>query len=171
LNYGRITNNVRAQDARFQQALVNYEDTVLRAAREVEDALIAFLKEQESAVSSQKSVEAAQSSVHLAFIRYREGEEDFQRVVDSERSPLQAKNRLAQTRSAIATNLIALYKALGGGWELREDRPIVPVPMQQEMASRTNWGDLLPAESPPPPPELAPPTPAGSAPALLPPDW
>jgi len=171
LNYGRITNNVRAQDARFQQALVNYEDTVLRAAREVEDALIAFLKEQESAVSSQKSVEAAQSSVHLAFIRYREGEEDFQRVVDSERSPLQAKNRLAQTRSAIATNLIALYKALGGGWELREGRPIVPVPMQQEMASRTNWGDLLPAESPPPPPELAPPTPAGSAPALLPPDW
>jgi hypothetical protein len=107
----------------------------------------------------------------LAFIRYREGEEDFQRVVDSERSLLQAKNRLAQTRSAIATNLIALYKALGGGWELREGRPIVPVPMQQEMASRTNWGDLLPAESPPPPPELAPPTPAGSAPALLPPDW
>ena len=82
LNYGRITNNVRAQDARFQQALVNYEDTVLKAAREVEDALIAFLKEQDSAVSSQKSVEAAQSSVHLAFIRYREGEEDFQRVVD-----------------------------------------------------------------------------------------
>jgi hypothetical protein len=66
--------------------------------------------------------------------------------------------------------LIALYKALGGGWELREGRPIVSLPMQQEMASRTNWGDLLPAESPPPP-ELAPPTPAGAAPALLPPDW
>ena len=171
LNYGRITNNVRAQDARFQQALVNYEDTVLSAAREVEDALIAFLKAQESAVSSQKSVEAAQSSVHLAFIRYREGEEDFQRVVDSERSLLQEKNKLAQTRSAIATNLIALYKALGGGWEIREGRPIVPPPMQAEMASRTNWGDLLPAESPPPPPNLALPTPASVAPVLLPPDW
>jgi outer membrane protein TolC len=171
LNYGRITNNVRAQDSRFQQALVNYEDAVLKAAREVEDALIAFLKAQESAVSSQKSVEAAQSSVHLAFIRYREGDEDFQRVVDSERSLLQEKNRLAQTRSATAANLIALYKALGGGWELREGRPIVPVPVQEEMASRTNWGDLLPAQSPPPPPELAPPTPAGVTPVLLPPDW
>ena len=54
LNYGRITNNVRAQDARFQQALVNYENTVLKAAQEVEDALIGFLKAQESAVSSAK---------------------------------------------------------------------------------------------------------------------
>ena len=53
LNYGRITNNVRAQDARFQQALVNYEDTVIKAAREVEDGLIGFLKAQESAVNSQ----------------------------------------------------------------------------------------------------------------------
>ena len=169
LNYGRITNNVRAQDARYQQALVNYDDTVLNAAREVEDALIAFLKAQESAVSSQRSVEAAQSSVRLAFIRYREGAEDFQRVVDSERSLLQEKNKLAQTRSAIATNLIALYKALGGGWEIREGRPIVAPALQAEMASRTNWGDLLPAESPPP--ALAPPPPAGATPFLLPPDW
>jgi len=171
LNYGRITNNVRAQDARFQQALVNYEDTVLKAAREVEDALIAFLKAQESAVSSRKSVQAAQDSVRLSLIRYREGEEDYQRVVDSQRSLLQEENKLAATRSSIATNLIALYKALGGGWELREGRPIVPIPMQEEMASRTNWGDLLPAESPPPPPELAPPTPASVAPIRLPPDW
>jgi hypothetical protein len=150
---------------------VNYEDTVLKAAREVEDALIAFLKAQESAVSSRKSVQAAQDSVRLSLIRYREGEEDYQRVVDSQRSLLQEENKLAGTRSSIATNLIALYKALGGGWEIREGKPIVPPPMQADMAARTNWGDLLPAESPPPTPNLPLPTPAGIAPALLPPDW
>jgi NodT family efflux transporter outer membrane factor (OMF) lipoprotein len=171
LNYGRITNNVRAQDARFQQALVNYEDTVLKAAREVEDALIGFLKAQESAVSSQKSVQAALNAVKLSLIRYREGAEDYQRVVDSQRSLLQEENKLAETRSSIATNLIALYKALGGGWEIREGRPIVPPPMQAEMASRTNWGDLLPQQSPPTTPNLPLPTPAGVAPVLLPPDW
>ena len=171
LNYGRITNNVRAQDARFQQALVNYEDTVLKAAREVEDALIGFLKAQESAVSSQKSVQAALNAVKLSLIRYREGAEDYQRVVNSQRSLLQEENKLAETRSSIATNLIALYKALGGGWEIREGRPIVPPPMQAEMASRTNWGDLLPQQSPPTTPNLPLPTPAGVAPVLLPPDW
>ena len=67
LNYGRITNNVRAQDARFQQALVNYENTVLKAAQEVEDALIGFLKAQESASALQKSVDAAQLAVASIF--------------------------------------------------------------------------------------------------------
>ncbi len=171
LNYGQITNNVRAQDARFEEAIVNYQDTVLKAAREVEDALIGFLKAQEATDSNRKSVTAAEEAVRLSFIRYREGAEDFQRVVDSERALLQQKNRLAQTRSDIATNLIALYKALGGGWEIREGRPVVSEALQAEMASRTNWGGLLPAPPPPTTPKLPLPTPAGAAPLLLPPDW
>ena len=84
LNYGRITNNVRAQDARFQQALVSYENTVLKAAQEVEDALIGFLKAQESASDRQKSVDAARLAVDLSLIQYREGAVDFQRVIDSQ---------------------------------------------------------------------------------------
>jgi len=171
LNYGQITNNVRAQDARLEQAIVNYQNTVLTAAREVEDALIAFLKAQEATVANRRSVSAAEDAVRLSFIRYREGAEDFQRVVDSERALLQQKNRLAQTRSDIATNLIALYKALGGGWEIRKGKPIVSEALQAEMARRTNWGGLLPAPPPPPPPELPLPTPAAATPLLLPPDW
>jgi NodT family efflux transporter outer membrane factor (OMF) lipoprotein len=171
LNYGQITNNVRAQDARYQEALVHYQDTVLKAAQEAEDGLISFLKQTESAVSEQKSVEAAKRSVDLAMIQYREGADNYQRVIDAERFLLQEKNRYAETRSAIAANLIAVYKALGGGWELREGKPVVPPAMQAEMAARTNWGDLLPAQSPPTTPDLPLPTPAGSAPVLLPPDW
>jgi outer membrane protein TolC len=138
LNYGRITNNVRSQDARFQQALVNYENTVLKAAQEVEDALIGFLKAQQSASDLQKSVDAARLAVDLSLIQYREGAVDLQRVVDSQTRLLTEMNSLAQTRSSIATNLIAVYKALGGGWEVGEGIPIVSEALQAQMASRTN---------------------------------
>ena len=171
LNYGRITNNVRAQDARFQQALVNYENTVLKAAQEVEDALITFLKAQESAVNLQRSVDAAQRSVALSIIQYREGAENFQRVINSQTKLLDVMNRLAQTRSSIATNLIGVYKALGGGWEVGEGKPIVSDALQAQMASRTDWGNLLPPPPPPRPTDIAPPPPASVTPAVLAPDW
>ncbi|ARN83610.1 transporter [Methylocystis bryophila] len=171
LNYGQITNNVRAQDARFQQALTNYEQTVLSAQREVEDGLIGYLKEQESAVNYQRAVEAALESVRLSMIQYREGATDYLRVLNSQTSLLQQRNRLVEARSTIALNLIGVYRGLGGGWEIRNGKPVVPIEVQADMASRTNWGDLLPAPSPPPTDALPLPTPAGAAPALRPPDW
>jgi NodT family efflux transporter outer membrane factor (OMF) lipoprotein len=168
-NYGRIENNVRVQDARFQQLLVNYQDTVLRAAQEVEDALIGFLKNQEALAFEQNSVTAAQRSVEIASAQYREGAVDYQRVIDTERILLQEETRLADTRSAVATNLIALYKALGGGWELRVGQPILPAGTQDEMQKRTNWGRLLPP--PPAPDTLNPPAPAREIPILPKPQW
>ena len=171
LNYGQITNSVRAQDARFQQAVVQYENTVLKAAQEVEDALITFLKAQESAVDLQRSVDAAQRSVETSLIQYREGAIDYQRVVDSQTKLLDVMNRLAQKRSSIATNLIAVYKALGGGWEVGEGKPIVPEAILAQMASRTNWGNLLPPPPPSRPENLNPPPPASATPVLLQPDW
>ena len=156
-NYGRIKNNVRIQDARFQQLLVNYQDTVLRAAQEVEDAITGFLRAQEATVFAQNSVDAAQRSVEIAVAQYREGAVDYQRVLDTQRSLLQEQNTLAQSHSSIATNLIALYKALGGGWELRQGQPIVAESTQTEMQKRTDWGRLLPM---PPSPEADPASPA-----------
>jgi len=140
-NYGRTKNNVRVEDARFQQSLVNYENTVLEAAQEVEDGLTGFLKAREAEVFSQNAAGAAQRSVDLAFVQYREGAVDFQRVLDAQRSLLEEQNALAETSSSVATNLIALYKALGGGWELRSGQPIVPDSTRIEMQERTNWGD------------------------------
>ena len=81
----------------------------------------------------QNSVDAAKRSVELALTQYREGAVDYQRVLDSQRSLLEQQNRLAETRSSIATNLIALYKALGGGWELRQGQPVVAESTQTEM--------------------------------------
>jgi NodT family efflux transporter outer membrane factor (OMF) lipoprotein len=143
LNYGRLENGVRVQDARFQQALVNYRDTVLRAAQEVEDGLSGFLNAQEASTFQQAAATSAAHSVELALVQYREGAADFQRVLDAERSLLQQQNGVAQSSSSVATNLIALYKALGGGWEVRQSQPAVPQPTQRQMEERTNWGDLL----------------------------
>lgn len=168
-NYGRIENNIRVQDARFQQLLVNYKDTVLRAAQESEDALIGFLKAQESTAFVQNSAHAAQRSVEIALVQYREGAVDYQRVLDTQRALLQEEIRLADSRSSIATNLIALYKALGGGWELRQGQPIIATGTLAEMQKRTNWGSLLPPPSPKP--EDLKPLPAQDVPPIKKPYW
>jgi outer membrane protein TolC len=140
LNYGRIRNNVRVEDARFQQTLVTYQNTVLKAAQEVEDNVAGFLREQESTAFGENAVVAARDSVHIALVQYREGAVDYQRVLDTQRVLLQTEQSLARTRSAVATNLIALYKALGGGWELRDGQPVVADRNRIEMQKRTNWG-------------------------------
>ncbi|MEK8091991.1 efflux transporter outer membrane subunit [Methylocystis sp. IM3] len=170
LNYGRIADAVRAQDARFQASLVAYEDTVLKAAREVEDALIGFLKAQQRAGALERSVAAAQRAVELSFIQYKEGAENFQRVLDAQTRLLEERNRLADTRGSIAANLIALYRALGGGWEIRSGKPIVPDAMQAQMAARTDWGRLLPAPPAPAVDQLRAPPAAGETVPLMRPD-
>jgi NodT family efflux transporter outer membrane factor (OMF) lipoprotein len=158
LNYGRLTNAVRVEDARFQQSLVAYRDTVLRAAQEVEDAIAGFANAEQSQVFSQNAVAAAKRSVELALVQYREGATDYQRVLDAQRSLLQEQTTLAQQNSSVATSLVALYKALGGGWELRDGQPVVTQQAQDEMRQRTYWGDVL---TKPRPPEAASQTPPG----------
>ena len=147
-NYGRIRNNIRLQDARFQQLLVDYQDSVLKAAQEVEDGLVGYVKSKEATVFSERAAEAAQKSVDLSMVQYREGAVDYQRVLDAQRSLLEEENALAQSHSAITTNLISLYKALGGGWEVRAGQPVIPEEMIEQMKERTNWGDLLSEPAP-----------------------
>jgi NodT family efflux transporter outer membrane factor (OMF) lipoprotein len=142
-NYGRLKNGVRVEDARFQQLLVQYQNTVLLAAQEVEDSLVGFVNSREALISQEAAVKAAQRAEELALIQYREGAEDYQRVLDAQRSLLQEQNNLAEVRSSVATSWIAVYKALGGGWEFSRGKAFVPEPMQREMKERTDWGDLL----------------------------
>jgi NodT family efflux transporter outer membrane factor (OMF) lipoprotein len=142
-NYGRLENAVRVQDALFQQSLVSYRDTVLKAAQEVEDALAGFVNSQDALVFETKAATSAEKSVSLSLVAYREGATDFQRVLDAQRSLLQQQNSLAQTSSDVVTDLIALYKALGGGWESRQGQPFIPEQTQQQMKERTNWDEML----------------------------
>ncbi|HEY7209479.1 MAG TPA: efflux transporter outer membrane subunit [Bryobacteraceae bacterium] len=141
--FGRIRNQVRAEDARFQQALTTYQNTVLKASQEVEDGIVGFLKTLEAISAQQNAMTAARRSVELASLQYREGAIDYQRVLDSQRTLLQQENNLVNLRSNAATNVISLYKALGGGWEMSVGQPFVPNPIVTEMQNRTNWGNLL----------------------------
>ena len=129
-NYGRIYNNVRYQDALFQQLVVDYQQAVLTAAGEVETGLIQFLKGQEQAQYQAASVDAAKKAVQLAVVQYRGGLTDFNRVATLEVTLVQQQNLLAQARGQIATGLINTYEALGGGWQIRlqETMPIEQLP-------------------------------------------
>ncbi len=146
LNYGRLKDNVRVQDARFQQLVVNYQNTVLRAAQEVEDAIVAFLRTQEQVKFLSASVEATKRSVDLSLIQYREGTVLYNEVLDSQQFLVQREDRLASSRGDVTRNLIAVYKALGGGWEIRQDKDFLPEEVKKEMRERTDWGDLLSRE-------------------------
>lgn len=145
LNYGRLTNLVRVQDARFQELLIQYQNTVLKAQQEVEDNLAAFLRNQEQARFLAESVAAAQKSLDLAVIQYREGITDFTTVLTAQQALLRTQESLAEAQGAIAASLVGIYRALGGGWEIRLGQDFVPAATREEMARRTNWGKMLPS--------------------------
>ena len=142
-NYGRITNQIRVQDARFQELAVNYEDTVLRAAQEVEDAMVGFLQSQNAVFFLADAVKASKRSVDLSLIQYREGLVDYQRVLDTQRDLTTQQDNLVFTAGSVGLNLVAMYRALGGGWEIRGENDFIPASIKEEMETRTNWGDLL----------------------------
>ena len=149
LNYGRINNSVRVQDARLQQLLVDYQNTVLNAAREVEDAIAGYIRERDALESYARSATAAQRSVEIALLQYRESIADYQRVLDTQRVLNSQQQLYVASKQQAATNLVLLYKALGGGWETRANEPVVDQSTLDEMGERTNWGKLLdPAEIP-----------------------
>ena len=142
-NYGRITNNVRVEDARFQELAVNYEDTVIRAAQDVEDAMVGFLQSQNAVVFLADAVKAAKRSVELSLIQYREGLVDYQRVLDTQRDLTTQQDNLVFTAGSVGQNLVAMYRALGGGWEIRGSNDFIPASIKEEMENRTNWGNIL----------------------------
>jgi NodT family efflux transporter outer membrane factor (OMF) lipoprotein len=147
-DYDRTKNSIRIEDARLQQLLVNYQDVVLRAQQEAEDGVTGVVRSHEVATFAQNAANSAQRSSDLSFVQYREGAVEFQRVLDSMRALLQEQTTFVQAQSDTATNLISLYKALGGGWEMHQDRPVIPDKTRDEMEHRVDWGDLL-SKSPP----------------------
>lgn len=143
LNYGRIRNNIRVQDARLQQALVAYQQSVLEAAQEVDDAMVSLAGAQAQKSILYEGVIAAQRSNDLSVLQYREGFSGYQRVLDAQKSLFSQQNRYAASQGQAVQSLVQLYKALGGGWEVREGRPFVDENTLTVMRERTNWGDLL----------------------------
>lgn len=119
LNYGRLLNTIRYHDARLQSTIAIYQNTVLNAGAEVENGLIEFLKSQQRAQALSVSVDAAQKAVQIAIVQYKGGIVDFNRVALLEQNLVQQQDLLAQAQGDIALGLVNVYRALGGGWQLR----------------------------------------------------
>jgi len=146
-NYGRLKSNVRLQDALFQQLLVDYLNTVLQAQGDVENAIVAYLKSHEQLVSYRLAADASQRAVDVATIQYQEGAVGFNTLVTTLSANVQQQDLLSSTQGSVSTNLVQVYKALGGGWEIRDNRDpveLLPPDMKEEMRQRTRaWEGVL----------------------------
>jgi NodT family efflux transporter outer membrane factor (OMF) lipoprotein len=156
LNYGRIENNVRLQQARTQELIAAYQSQVLKAAREAQSALRGFLRSQEQSASMARSVEAALGATEIGVKQYNAGTVSFNTVFQLETAQVQQQDQLVLAQGNIALNLIGVYRALGGGWEFR---------LQQGGGISVSPPTLPPSQAPPPeavpePPSL--PAPSGS---------
>jgi outer membrane protein TolC len=119
LNYGRLINNVRVQDAHMQELIATYQNRVLTAAQEAQTALRGFLRSQEQADALARSAAAAVTATRVEEQLFRQIRADINRLFTLENSKLQEQDNLAVAEGNIALNLIDVYRALGGGWELR----------------------------------------------------
>ena len=151
LNYGQITNAVRVQDAVFQQALLNYQNLVLKAQQEVQDSITRYTEAKKTAQFLAKANRSAIKATHLTLIRYKEGESDYTDVLYAEQQQLRVQTSLVNAQGEVPIALVALYRALGGGWQIRNGNDIVPKQIKENMAARTNWGNLLTQQNHQPP--------------------
>ncbi len=147
LNYDRIRNNIRIEDARLQQALLGYRETVVQAAREAGDAIAGFMGSRAEVRILGDAVVSAQRANELSIVRYREGFSDYQRVLDSQRRLFSQQQRYVASQASMVQDAVALYKALGGGWEDRTSMPPIDAENIDMMRQRTNWDELLIGEA------------------------
>ena len=151
LNYGRLKNNVRLQDALFQQLLTDYRESVLQAQVEVENAIVAYLKSQQQMQDFQQAADAAQRAADISREQYLDGMVDFNTVISTLRTLAGQQDQLASIQGAVTTNLVDVYKSLGGGWQVRAGRDpvdLLPDSTRQEMLDRTGaWRKVFKAQA------------------------
>jgi NodT family efflux transporter outer membrane factor (OMF) lipoprotein len=146
-NYGRLRSNVRLQDALFQQLLVDYQNTVLQAQGDVENSIVAYLKSYQQLASYQLAAAASRRSVGVSTAQYQKCLIDLNNVNSTQNADAQQQDLLTATRGNVATNLVQVYRSLGGGWEIRDNRDpvdLLPAATREEMRERTNyWKGVL----------------------------
>jgi NodT family efflux transporter outer membrane factor (OMF) lipoprotein len=121
-NWGRIQANIKVKEALHDQAFITYQSTVLNAVKEVEDALVGYLQEQQRGLNLADSVKAQQLALILATERYRKGLTTYLEVLEAQRSVYQAQRESLDAQAKQSLQLVALCKALGGGWSTAEIR-------------------------------------------------
>ncbi|MFM0643992.1 efflux transporter outer membrane subunit [Paraburkholderia bryophila] len=143
IDRGQLKNAVRVQDATFQEAVLDYQNTVLQAQKEVEDAIAALRTSLDALAASARASDASQRALRLANAQYRAGSVTYDPVLDASRSALRDGDALAQNQGLAALAAVSLYRALGGGWEVAQGQQVVSEQIATQMAQRTDWGRLL----------------------------
>ena len=115
---GRIRSNIAVQTSRQREAVIGYQSTVLNALEEVENALVSYSQEQERRDRLNDAVAHSQLAVDLATEQYKAGLVDFLSVLDAQRDVYADEDQLVQSQTSVTTNLVGLYRVLGGGWNL-----------------------------------------------------
>ncbi|MGF1686992.1 TolC family protein [Photobacterium japonica] len=141
--YGRIENNIRIQDARFQETLTNYNKQVLLAVQEVSTALSSYQLNQTQKTLAFNSVDASVRAYNLSLTQYENGQINFERLLSSLEKMTRSEDAYAIVKGNVANQVVALYKSLGGGWEAETGRAFIRPDTQQQLQDRTDWGELL----------------------------
>ena len=147
LNYGRLQSNVRLQDALFQQLLMDYQNTVLQAQGDVENSIVAYIKSFDQLAAYERAAAASQKSVAASTRQYDNGLIDFNTVISTLSADTEQQQLLVSARGEVATNLVQVYRSLGGGWQIRDNQDpvdVLPETMKEQMRERTGaWEGVL----------------------------
>lgn len=145
---GAIVDQIRVQDAVFQQAVLNYQNTVLVAQAEVEDALMRIATANSATKDFGLALKSARQSAKLALDLYEAGQSDYNTVIVAQQVLLQVQSDFVRSRSEALMGYVEAFKALGGGWTGDLKVPALPNELIAQMKERSNWGNALDAQSP-----------------------
>ena len=140
---GAITDQIRVQDAAFQQSILNYQTLVLQAQKEVQDSFVMISTTRSAAQDLKKAVIAAEQAAKLAIDRYKAGQVNYDTVILAQQQLLLVQSTLVQTNTNNLLGYVSAFKSLGGGWSGELSTPGLPEAMVSQMNARTNWGDTL----------------------------
>lgn len=141
--YGRIKNQIRLQDAVFEESLVNYNKKVLSAVSEVSDALNGYILTKKQQVENRKAVDATVRAFNISVIQYNDGLVNYQRLLTTVEKLTSTQDRYATIKGNLAINAVLLYKALGGGWQISKGRAYLSEETAAKMKKRVDWGKYL----------------------------
>ncbi|MGB2079614.1 MAG: TolC family protein [Vibrio sp.] len=141
--YGRIKDNIRLEDAAFQETLTNYNKTLLSAVSEVTSAMEAYALYQQQKELLFNAVSASVRAYNISLIQYENGQITFERLLNSVERMTRSEDSYAQVKGNLATQVVSLYKSLGGGWEANTGKAFVSEKNIEQMKARTNWGKHL----------------------------
>ncbi len=141
--YGRIKNQIRLQDAVFEESLVNYNKKVLSAVLEVSDALNGYILTKKQQEENRKAVDATVRAFNISVIQYNDGLVNYQRLLTTVEKLTSTQDRYATIKGNLAINAILLYKALGGGWQISKGKAYLSNEVASKMKKRIDWGRYL----------------------------